>query len=279
MKNSLCWGIFREAAHSPGRESDDAEILRLTGKHLEAKGLQVVLRTPEEVTGLPEAPPRFVFLMCERVEVLERLHVLEASGVPHVNSTRSVLNTYRERMLEAFAEANVPFIASRLVPTSATAVPDAPPVWVKRADVHNTQEGDVVYAPAADAVAAALRGLAARGISRAVIQPHVPGDLVKFYGIGAGGGAHGAPPWFRWFYHKEQQLAGHRFDERRLARLVRSAASALGLEVYGGDAIVTPGSEIVLLDVNAWPSFALYRDEAAPRIAEHLALRFLGGRR
>ena len=279
MKNSLCWGIFREAAHSPGRESDDAEILRLTGKHLEAKGLQVVLRTPEEVTGLPEAPPRFVFLMCERVEVLERLHVLEASGVPHVNSTRSVLNTYRERMLEAFAEANVPFIASRLVPTSATAVPDAPPVWVKRADVHNTQEGDVVYAPAADAVAAALRGLAARGIARAVIQPHVPGDLVKFYGIGAGGGPHGAPPWFRWFYHKEQQLAGHRFDERRLARLVRSAASALGLEVYGGDAIVTPGSEIVLLDVNAWPSFALYRDEAAPRIAEHLALRFLGGRR
>ncbi len=279
MKNSLCWGIFREAAHSPGRESDDAEILRLTGKHLEAKGLQVVLRTPEEVTGLPEAPPRFVFLMCERVEVLERLHVLEASGVPHVNSTRSVLNTYRERMLEAFAEANVPFIASRLVPTSATAVPDAPPVWVKRADVHNTQEGDVVYAPAADAVAAALRGLAARGISRAVIQPHVPGDLVKFYGIGAGGGPHGAPPWFRWFYHKEQQLAGHRFDERRLARLVRSAASALGLEVYGGDAIVTPASEIVLLDVNAWPSFALYRDEAAPRIAEHLALRFLGGRR
>jgi len=279
VKNSLCWGIFREAAHSPGRESDDAEILRLTGKHLEAKGLQVVLRTPEEVTGLPEAPPRFVFLMCERVEALERLNLLEASGVPHVNSTRSVLNTYRERMLEAFAEANVPFIASRLVPTSATAVPDAPPVWVKRADVHNTQEGDVVYAPAADAVAAALRGLAARGISRAVIQPHVPGDLVKFYGIGAGGGPHGAPPWFRWFYHKEQQLAGHRFDERRLARLVRSAASALGLEVYGGDAIVTPGSEIVLLDVNAWPSFALYRDEAAPRIAEHLALRFLGGRR
>lgn len=279
MKNSLCWGIFREAAHSPGRESDDAEILRLTGKHLEAKGLQVVLRTPEEVTGLPEAPPRFVFLMCERVEVLERLHLLEASGVPHVNSTRSVLNTYRERMLEAFAEANVPFIASRLVPTSATAVPDAPPVWVKRADVHNTQEGDVVYAPAADAVAPVLRGLAARGIARAVIQPHVPGDLVKFYGIGAGGGPHGAPPWFRWFYHKEQQLAGHRFDERRLARLVRSAASALGLEVYGGDAIVTPASEIVLLDVNAWPSFALYRDEAAPRIAEHLALRFLGGRR
>jgi hypothetical protein len=30
----------------------------------------------------------------------------------------------------------------------------------------------------------------------------------------------------------------------------------------------------VLLDVNAWPSFALYRDEAAARIADHLVRRF-----
>ncbi len=277
MKNSLCWGVFRETAHSPGRESDDAEILRLTGKHLEAKGLQVVLKTPEEINGADENRPRFVFLMCERVDVLRRLRALETAGVPHVNSVRSVLNTYRERMIEAFAEANVPFIASRLVETSAADVAAALPAWVKRADVHNTQEGDVVFAATADAVAAALRGLAARGIARAVLQPHVAGDLVKFYGIGAGGGPHGEPPWFRWFYHKDQQLAGHRFDERRLARLVRSAASALGLDVYGGDAIVTPASEIVLLDLNAWPSFALLRDEAAPRIAGHLALRFLGG--
>jgi hypothetical protein len=279
VTNSLCWGIFREVAHSPGRESDDAEILRLTGKHLEAKGLQVVLKTPEEINGVDEGRPRFVFLMCERVDVLRRLRALEASGVPQVNSTQSVLNTYRERMLEAFVEANVPFIASRLVGTSAADAGGALPAWVKRADVHNTQEGDVVFAPTADAVAAALRGLAGRGIPRAVIQPHVPGDLVKFYGVGAGGGPHGAPPWFRWFYHKDQKLAGHRFEERSLARLVRSAASALGLEVYGGDAIVTPDSEIVLLDVNAWPSFALYRDEAAARIATHLVLRFPGGRR
>jgi len=35
----------------------------------------------------------------------------------------------------------------------------------------------------------------------------------------------------------------------------------------------------VLLDVNAWPSFALYRDEASASIAGYLALRFAGGRR
>jgi hypothetical protein len=147
---------------------------------------------------------------------------------------------------------------------------------VKRGDVHNTQEGDVVLAPTPTAVDGALAGLAVRDIPRAVIQPHVDGDLIKFYGIGAGGGPHREPPWFRWFYHKDQRLAGHTFDQRELARLVRRAAAALGLEVYGGDAIATAGGQLVLLDVNAWPSFALYRDEASAAIASYLALRFRG---
>src|SRR5256886_2288204 len=275
VEHSSCWGIFREVTHSPGRESDDTEILRLTGKQLEARGLQVILKTPDEVNGVDDVPPRFVFLMCERVEALGRLRALETRGVPHVNTPLAVLNTYRERMIEVFAEANVPFIESRVVSTRDRRVETAAPVWVKRADVHNTQDGDVVFAPTADALRAALAGLAARGIARAVLQPDVRGDLVKFYGVGVGAGANGAPPWFRWFYHKEQRLAGHSFDKARLARLVRSAAAALGLEVYGGDAIISPAGAPVLLDVNAWPSFALYRDEAAARIASHLALRFL----
>ena len=277
MEHAHCWGIFREVAHSPGRESDDTEILRLTGKHLEARGLQVSLKTPDEVNGADNVRPRFVFLMCERLEVLGKLRALEASGVPHVNSPRAVLNTYREQTIEALAEANVPFVESRVVSTQDPLVAATPPVWVKRADVHNTQDGDVVFAPTTDAVREALAGLHARGIPRAVLQPDVQGDLVKFYGIGVGGGAHGAPPWFRWFYHKEQRLAGHAFDEGRLARLVRDATTALGLEVFGGDAIIPPSGDPVLLDVNAWPSFALYRDEAAARIAAHLALRFLDG--
>jgi len=274
-----CWGIFRESTHSPGRESDDTEILGLTGKHLEAKGFQVKLRTADEVNEIDDDRPRFVFLMCERVDVLSRLRALEVSGVPHVNSPRAVHNTYRDRMIAVLEEANVPFIRSLLVSTAERPAPGPLPVWVKRGDVHNTQEGDVVFASTGAAVESALQGLAERGIPRAVIQPHVSGDLVKFYGIGAGGGPHREPPWFRWFYHKDQHLAGHALDPRRLARLVRKAAAALGLEVYGGDAIATATGELVLLDVNAWPSFALYRDEASAAIASYLALRFSGGRR
>jgi hypothetical protein len=276
----VCWGIFRESTHSPGRESDDTEILRLTGKHLEAKGFHVELKTADEVSEDADSWPRFVFLMCERLEVLDRLRALEVSGVPHVNTPRAVHNTYRDRMIAVLDEANVSFIPRRIVETSERPEPGALPVWVKRGDVHNTQEGDVVRAATAAEVERALAGLAQRGIKRAVLQPHVEGDLIKFYGIGAGGGPHREPPWFRWFYHKDQKLAGNPLDQRQLARLVRrAAAAALGLEVYGGDAIATAAGEIVLLDVNAWPSFALYREEASSAIAAYLALRFSGGRR
>jgi hypothetical protein len=269
-----CWGLFREREHSPGRESDDAEILRLTGKHLEAHGMQVELRAPEDLVAT-EVPPDGVFFMCERMEALTTLLAWQERGVRLVNSPLAVLNTYRARMIAQLREANVAFVPSRLVATDAADVAARLPIWVKRADVHNTQDGDVVFAETQDAVAAALAGLAARGIEGAVLQPHVAGDLIKFYGVGPGGGGpDGGPPWFRWFYHKDQRLAGHAFDAARLARLVREAATALGLEIYGGDAIASADGGLQLLDLNAWPSFALYRDEAAPVIASYLALRF-----
>ena len=221
--------------------------------------------------------PHGVFFMCERLEILGHLRELAARGVPLVNAPDAVLNTYRDRMIALLEEAGVAFVESRLVGTSdADVTPAGLPVWVKRGDVHNTQEGDVTFAASTEAARAALAGLAARGITQAVLQPHVEGDLVKFYGIGGNARPDGTPAWFRSFYHKNQTLRGYPLDPVALGRTVRRAAAALGLEVYGGDAIATAAGGIVLLDLNAWPSFALYREEAAERIAEHLARRFAG---
>jgi hypothetical protein len=278
VSEAFCWGIFREQAHSPGRETDDSEILRLTGKHLEARGFRVLIQSPEEITWPSVEHPHGVFFMCERLEILGHLRELAARGIPLVNAPDAVLNTYRDRMIALLEEAGVAFVDSRLVATSdADVTPAGLPVWVKRGDVHNTQEGDVAFAASTDAVRAALAGFAARGITQAVLQPHVEGDLVKFYGIGGNARPDGTPAWFRSFYHKNQTLRGYPLDPVALGRAVRRAAAALGLEVYGGDAIATASGRIVMLDLNAWPSFALYREEAAERIAEHLERRFSGG--
>lgn len=270
-----CWGISRELAHSPGRESDDARILRLTAERLEEAGFGVSLRAPEEVASNGAEPPPFVFLMCERIPILDRLAAWEERGVVMVNPTEGVRNTYRDRTIERFRRDRIPFPDSRIVETGAASelFPSETGYWVKRADVHSTQAGDVTRAPDAASVAAALSGLAARGISAAVVQRHVPGDLIKFYGVGRPGAA-GDRSWFEWFYHRDQTLAGNAFEPAELARLAGGAAASLGLEIFGGDAIATSDGRIVLIDLNAWPSFALYREEASARIAEHLAARF-----
>ena len=62
MSDRACWGIFRERAHSPGREFDDGEILRLTGKHLDARGFHVSLTAPYALPAIVSGPPPLMFI-------------------------------------------------------------------------------------------------------------------------------------------------------------------------------------------------------------------------
>ena len=145
MSDVQCWGIFRERAHSPGRETDDELILCLTAKELGRQGYEVRLQEPSAGELALEPQPR-VFMMCERVEMLETLTSYERAGGTLVNSPSAVWNTYRERMASRLVAADLPFPMHRFTPTR-TRLTTAGATWVKRADVHNTQDGDVVFVP------------------------------------------------------------------------------------------------------------------------------------
>ena len=280
MKRSelSCWGIYREIEHSPGREVDDALILRRSAEKLEAEGVAVRLMTADELPEPGGELPPFLFHMCESLSTLARLRKYEELGVVEVNAASSVANAHRDRSIPLLEQGGVSFPASRAVETSGD--PERlfregfEACWVKQADVHKTREGDVVLARTRAEAAGALARMSARGIRRAVLQRHVDGDLLKFYGVGPAGLPAGPQPWFEWFYHRDQKVSGHGFPVEKLSALAARAASAVGLEVYGGDAIVDRRGEIFLIDLNAWPSFALYREEASSRIASHLAARF-----
>jgi len=276
MKDPVCWGIYRELAHSPGRETDDAEILRETAAELSRRGYSVGLKSPDELpeTDATDVPP-FLFVMCERVPIVERLAEWERRGARIVNRPSSIRNTDRERAVELFERDGIPFPRSFLVETAPARRPAfSGPCWIKRSDVHATEAGDVAFAAHPAELAAGLATLAARGIARAVVQEHVPGDLIKFYGVAGLGEEDGRPSWFQWFYHRDQTLSGHPLDPDALAAAATKAAAALRLDVYGGDAIVSAGGRITIIDVNAWPSFALFRAVAAENIAALLAARF-----
>jgi hypothetical protein len=281
-----CWAIYRELAHSPGRETDDALILRATAEKLAPMGFDVELKTAEEIAEISETsaePPPFLFVMCERLPILDRLEQWERAGSCVVNTAAAIRNTYRDKTVLLFEKFRVPFPASVMVPTSLPIPREAEfrespaGCWVKRGDVHATEPLDVAYAPDPSGLRDALAAMQDRGIPRALVQEHIAGDLIKYYGVGEvdpevpadnGGG------WFQWFYHRGQELHGYSFDPAELASAASRAAAALGLEVFGGDAIATRDGRLVIIDLNAWPSFALYRDTASGQIASYLAARY-----
>jgi hypothetical protein len=270
----VCWGVYREQEFSPHRVRDDAEILRATARELEARGFSVALKTTRDVAAAAdgEVPPG-VFMMCQDPALLARIRRWEENGTVVVNSPAAVLRTHRVPMLEGLTRRGIAFPESRVVDTARPDLDGMFPCWVKRGDFHRTEDADVSYAGDPEAARSVLSWMAGRGIARAVLQRHVPGDLIKLYGVAPTAGG-GSAAWFNWFYHREQDLKSYRFDEGALARLAAGAADALGLEVFGGDAIASADGRLQIIDVNGWPSFALFREIAAARIATHLAARF-----
>jgi hypothetical protein len=270
-------GFFRETLHSPDRVFDDFKILRLVAEALAADGVEIELVRPEQISPgwWNRLHPETAFAMCEQERMLEPLSAWERQGTTLVNSVVAIRNTYRYRMIPLLSSADVRFPRSELVATGSPHLEsrlrslfrsaDTRSLWIKRGDVHNTQEGDVSLARSAEDAWALMLAFRSRGVTKSVWQEHIEGDLVKLYGVGESGQA-----WFKWFYHKDQKLMGHPFSECELKETFFSAAKTLRLEIFGGDAVVAADGSFYLIDINAWPSFALFRDEASAAIARHI---------
>jgi hypothetical protein len=269
----ICWAVAREREHSPGRVDDDARILRMSAAALEAEGFRVRLVPADDLARERGPLPQYLFHMCERADSLTALGRLEARGVVAVNRPAGVRNAHRDLSLFLFESVGVPVPATRIVDTSASLPARFEPCWVKQSD-HKTREGDVRFVETRAQAEETLSGLRERGIRRAVLQRHVDGDHVKFYGVGKSGEEACAARFFEWLYLGGPGESRNAFEVRRLCDLAFRAAGALDLEVFGGDAVVDARGRIHLIDLNAWPSFAPCRETASQRIGEHLLERF-----
>jgi glutathione synthase/RimK-type ligase-like ATP-grasp enzyme len=267
---TTCCGIYREVAHSPGRIDDDGAIMKSVSEALAARGFNVGLVTADAEFETNHAN---IFVMCERAPVLDRLKSAEKTGSIVVNSPDAIRNTYRHRMVELFAQHHVPAPISQIVASDVQKPRPAAGVWIKRYDFHATQSCDVIYAASEDGWHEALQRFAKRGIPFIVAQEHVAGDLVKFYGV-RNSAASIDKNWFEWFYHRDKGMLGHSFEVSRLRQAAFGAAAALGLEIFGGDAIIQADGEPKIIDMNAWPSYARFRNQAAEAIADYLTERF-----
>ena len=66
----------------------------------------------------------------------------------------------------------------------------------------------------------------------------------------------------------------HKFDINELQKVANASAEALGVHIYGGDAIVSKDGSFHIIDLNDWPSFAPCREEAASFIAQSIVQQF-----
>lgn len=270
-------GIMRAGAYSPNHIGNDAAIFNATADQLRKRGCTVNIYGEEQFNS-GKVKERVILNMCREQESIKRLQDMEGDGCIVVNSGYGIENCTRERMTRILMGHNIPYPDSVIVNTDEAVVNQLRKAginncWIKRGDFHAMHKEDVSYVRHAEEAQEVLQEYFYRGIKRAVINRHLVGDLIKFYGI------HNSP-FFFCFYpfdegHSKYGLEaingkskGIDFDIERLKDICHDASEALGVEIYGGDCIVSPEGDIRIIDFNDWPSFAPCRNEAAPFIAK-----------
>ena len=209
-----CWGVYREAAHSPGRVDDDAAILKSVGEPWRS-GVSASSSSPP--TTLVETPSANMFAMCERGD-----------------SPRSAWRRWRRRARSSsirpprFAtptgtawssssrEHHVSAPLSQIVATDAKQARGRPTACGSSATISTRRNPTMSCTPrrrrdgarrCADSPGAASLSSSRRSMWRAIWSNSTASEI-------------GARPtdanWFQWFYHRDKGMLGHPFDAARL---------------------------------------------------------------
>jgi hypothetical protein len=271
MNNLSIIGISRGNEFSPNHVDNDAAIFRAVAEELTRHGYTVELMTETEfVTRRPRA--KLFFNMVRSRAAIELLKEYERQGALVVNSAFGIDNCVRRPMTELLIAHQVPYPESQVLATDAPFAIHSYPCWIKRGDSHALVKDDVCYVTTPDEAEQVRADFARRGISNAVINRHLVGDLIKFYGVQG-------TDFFYWFYPSDPSKCkfglevingparGIPFEVDQLRAHSHHAAEVLNVPVYGGDCVITPEGGMYLIDFNDWPSFARCRQEAAPHIA------------
>lgn len=273
-------GVSRGMQYSPNHVGNDAAIFSKVMDELCAHGCTVERYAEQEFweVPMPEEPVTVVD-MARDARTLAKLHQWESAGMLVINSPRGIENCVRRPMTERLLQHGVPHPVSWILPTEEADISCLTyPCWVKRGESHAMVKEDVCYAATAGQVELILGNFRQRGIPSAVVNEHLQGDLVKFYGVQDS-------PFFHWFYpspcsHSKFGLEAingiakeYPFDVNILKQCADEAARVLDVPIYGGDAVVMADGNIKLIDFNDWPSFAPCREEAGVAIARYVLER------
>lgn len=265
-------GVSRGNEFSPNHVGNDAAIFNAVVHELENMGCEVTVYTEKDFIS-QHIEADYIFDMARDKATIARLKELEDKGAVVVNSGYGIDNCVRKAMTELLVKNQVPHPVSFIVDTNVPFAPSIFPCWIKRGNSHAMVKEDVVYVECKEEAEHVMSDFRNRGIPEAVVNQHLVGDLVKFYGVLG-------TDFFYTFYPTEQSHSkfglevingatrGYKFDVKTLQEYSNRAAQALNVPIYGGDCVVSADGAIRIIDFNDWPSFARCREEAGPKIAE-----------
>ena len=283
--------VRRDDRFSPNSVEKDRLILEAACNNVcrqfEQQGVPCALRWIDEAELTPADEADLYLSMARLPEALQVLEGFEQQGRRVVNSARGVMNCQRSVLEKLMRENKLPAPLAY-----AEGQGEESPCWLKRGDAAAQSKADVVFCQDADALQKALADFKARGIDDYVVSRHVAGDVVKFYGVSDLHSTEepGSAPiplreglgigFFRYFYPTDDgqtkfgdetarngKAHHYAFDAQALQSEVERLARLVGIEVYGGDAIIDSEGRFYIIDFNDWPSFSRCRDEAAEAIA------------
>lgn len=270
-------GVKRQTKYSPNHIGNDGQIYNLTAECLRNMGYEVQDYTEAEFV-LSDIKDKYVFNMARDKSTIKWLQNLEDNGSLVINSGYGIDNCTRGKMTKILMDNNIPHPDSIIIncdqdPTQQLKKLNAGAYWIKRGDFHAIHREDVTFARSITEAKEILKEFAFRDIPNAVINEHLVGDLVKFYGVAD-------TDFFYHFYpfdlsHSKfglEEINGaaneYPFDVKALKEACDKAGEVLGIKIYGGDCVVDKDGSFKIIDFNDWPSFAPCRDIAATKIAE-----------
>lgn len=276
-KNIL--GVKRDKQYSPNSADRDTAVLLCTARRLTADygcRVRIVEESALEATDFKDICAAFSMARSQRA--LDLLSQAEEKGIPVINSPEGVRQLSRRNMYAACGELNVqkpPFVTEQAAEDTVARLPY--PLWLKRDDACAQQESDIHFIDDDNSRREAFEDFRRRGISKYILEKHLAGDVLKFYGVAG-------TKFFHCYYPTGQNgfskfgmeringvAQGYVFNRRQARQQVDELAGKMRVPVYGGDAIVSPEGVFHIIDFNDWPSYSSCLLEASQAIAALIA--------
>lgn len=288
LRENRILAVRRAHPFSPSRVEADAAILGEVEACFAEDGYEVMEVEEDDFASMPTSEIRRfgkVFHMARRMATLHKLSMLD---VPVVNRPQSVMcvSKSREMTFSMLQQADVPLPRWWAYDPEEDemfqcepALQELLPGWVKAMRTDGVRAGDVTLVTTSLEADSRVMELAAQSVPDIVVMQHVEGDLLKVYVVMSAADSDDGGMFLQTFYPQENgyskfgiselyntPLARNRFRQERLKEIARRIGAVLRLEVFGFDAIVEPDGNIVVIDVNDWPSFSVCRNASANAI-------------